>query len=113
MLIAILINGFRTFPPGMPLVGSCSAAISAACHRPLEDEDAHLLPVQLGIFTPAGEYPARCSFTTLRTVEPPKEGEIFLGLSSPHKETMWQSGKRRWQNMKVSFKRSPIVKKKS
>lgn len=63
----------------MPLVGSCSAAISAACQRPPEDKEAHLLPVQWGVITPAGEDPARCSFTTLRTVEPPKEGELFLG----------------------------------
>ncbi|KAL8646287.1 MAG: hypothetical protein Q9226_006927 [Calogaya cf. arnoldii] len=27
-------NGFRTYKPGIPLVGSCSAAISAACHPP-------------------------------------------------------------------------------
>jgi hypothetical protein len=31
VLVAFL-AGFRTFPQGIPLVGSCSAAISAACH---------------------------------------------------------------------------------
>lgn len=67
MLVAILVNGFRTYPPGMPLIGSCSAAISAACQRPSEDKEAHLLPVQWGVITLAGERPARCSFTTLRT----------------------------------------------
>ena len=33
----------------MPLVSSCSAAISAACHRPDEDFDSHLLPVRRGL----------------------------------------------------------------
>ena len=32
----------------MPLVSTCSAAISAACHRPAEDHDSHLLPVRWG-----------------------------------------------------------------
>ena len=32
----------------MPLVSTCSAAISAACHRPDEDFDSHLLPVRWG-----------------------------------------------------------------
>ncbi|KAK5729389.1 hypothetical protein LTR17_012019 [Elasticomyces elasticus] len=32
----------------MPLASSCSAAISAACHRPQDDNAAHLLPVIWG-----------------------------------------------------------------
>ncbi|KAK3631080.1 hypothetical protein LTR56_017104 [Elasticomyces elasticus] len=32
----------------MPLASSCSAAISAACHRPEDDNAAHLLPVIWG-----------------------------------------------------------------
>lgn len=40
-----ILNGFRKFRPGMPLVGSCSAAISAACHQPREDIDAATLPL--------------------------------------------------------------------
>ena len=32
----------------MPLVSTCSAAISAACHRHAEDCDSHLLPVRWG-----------------------------------------------------------------
>ncbi len=30
-LLYLLINSFRRFRPGMPLVGSCSGAISTAC----------------------------------------------------------------------------------
>jgi len=33
-------NGFRQYKPGIPLAGSCSAAISAACHPPPGDEGA-------------------------------------------------------------------------
>ena len=54
--------------------------MSAACHAPLEDTDAHLLPVQWGIISGEGEVPARCSFTTLRTVRAPGLGDIVLGL---------------------------------
>lgn len=41
-------SGFRKYKPGAPLVGSCSAAISAACHRPSEDEDASKKSVMWG-----------------------------------------------------------------
>lgn len=32
----------------MPLAGNCSLAISAACHPPLDDEDAALKPLMWG-----------------------------------------------------------------
>jgi len=63
----------------MPVVGTCSAAISAASHRPKEDADAHLLPLKWGVIT-EGESPARCSFTTWRHVRPPKPDEELVGL---------------------------------
>ena len=34
---------------GMPLAATCSAAISAACHPPAGDNQAHLFPVQWGL----------------------------------------------------------------
>ena len=64
----------------MPLVSTCSAAISAACHASSEDTEAHLLPVQWGIIECEAGQPARCSFTTLRTVRAPVPDEILLGL---------------------------------
>ena len=51
----------------MPLVCSCSAAISAACHRPDEDYDSHLLPVRWG-FVGGTSW----CFTTSREVSYPK-----------------------------------------
>lgn len=41
-----LLNGFRRYDPGIPIVGSCSAAISAACYRPKDDTSASLLELQ-------------------------------------------------------------------
>ena len=35
MLIGMLILGLKKYPVGMPLAGSCSAVISAACHPPV------------------------------------------------------------------------------
>jgi hypothetical protein len=47
MIIGIA-QGSRSYPAGMPLAGTCSAAISAACHPPKDDVDAAFLPVQWG-----------------------------------------------------------------
>ena len=53
----------------MPLVSTCSAAISAACHRPDEDSESHLFPVRWGFVR--GDY---WCFTTSRHVSYPKLG---------------------------------------
>lgn len=82
LLVLQLGNAFiRKFPAGssMPLVVSCSAAISANCHRPELDEDAYLLPVRWGVVSVNGEGHKICSFTTMRDVEPPKPGDILVG----------------------------------
>jgi hypothetical protein len=69
-------------PAGMPIVGSCSAAISAGCHRPLEDMDAHLRPVQWGAVTHGAESSGlkepvgHCSFSSL-PVETPICGRLY------------------------------------
>ena len=36
MLLGMIVMGFRKYPIGMPLAGSCSAVISAACHPPVQ-----------------------------------------------------------------------------
>lgn len=53
----------------MPLVSTCSAAISAACHRPDEDSESHLLPVRWGFVE--GDY---WCFTTSREISYPELG---------------------------------------
>ena len=48
-LITSIANGFRRYPVnGIPLTGSCSAAISAACHPPAGDDQASRKPVMWG-----------------------------------------------------------------
>lgn len=70
-----------------PLASTCSAAISAACHRPAEDVDAHLFPVRWG---DVGEYedtvlddvsaarPHHCCFTTARDVSKPVSDKEYV-----------------------------------
>jgi hypothetical protein len=77
-----IVMGRIKYPTGMPLVGNCSAAISAACHRPPEDMDASLLTVQWGAVThgeaTSGDYEpvGHCTFTSL-PVEYPREGQLY------------------------------------
>ncbi|KAK0515276.1 hypothetical protein JMJ35_002655 [Cladonia borealis] len=74
ILIGIL-HGFRRYKPGVPLAGSCSAAISAACHRPNEDVDAAYKPVMWGAVeskNPIGH----CCFTSFEVTKPVK-GQVY------------------------------------
>jgi hypothetical protein len=59
------------------MAATCSAAISAACHRPVADKDAHLLPVQWGIIDDGS---AQCAFTTLHDVQAPVVDYEYLGV---------------------------------
>ena len=78
MILALMANGFRRLDSTMPLAGSCSLAISAACHRPPEDSDAGLLPVQWGALSHETETegPGHCCFTSF-DVETPIEGQRY------------------------------------
>lgn len=82
VVILGILNGFRKYKPGMPLAGSCSAAISAACHQPGDDVDAATLPVMWGVVGTKGESGevGHCSFTTFETALP-LEGEVYAGLT--------------------------------
>lgn len=72
----ILMGRYLKYPPGMPMAASCSAAISAACHPPPEDDQASLLPVQWGAVThgetrPDGKEPVgHCTFSSLPVERP-------------------------------------------
>ena len=46
MIIEEIASGSRVYDADMPLAGSCSAAISAACHSTQQDEDMSMLPVK-------------------------------------------------------------------
>lgn len=76
---------FRKFEPGIPVVGSNSALISAACHSPGtgEQDDAALLPVQWGVVVGSAVEGERqrgvfgqCSISA-GEVEMPVEGRLY------------------------------------
>lgn len=75
-----LLTGLRKYKAGMPLVGSCSAAISAACHPLRNDPDASLLPVMWGAAAVENkDSVGHCCFSSLE-VSPPVEGEVYAGM---------------------------------
>ena len=61
--------GFRSYKPGLPLIGPCSAAISASCHRPDDDVDAANLPVKWGVVETEGSV-GHCCFTSHEVLLP-------------------------------------------
>ena len=79
----IAMIGCLTFKPGMPLIGSCSAAISAACHPPEDDKDASKLPVKWGVVghktvDSTGRMVGHCTFTSFK-VKAPVQGIFYAG----------------------------------
>lgn len=78
LIIALLLIGLRKFPLGVPIISTCSAAISAACHQPLpEDEKAYMFPVQWGEVGEDTSGVGHCCFTTARDVKPPTAGKFY------------------------------------
>ncbi len=80
-LLSVSLISFRRFKPGIPLVRSYSAAISAACHRPEADVDASTKPVMWGVVGHEFNENVRktlghCSFTSFE-VEPPVKGRLY------------------------------------
>ena len=79
VIIGVLI-GFRRYKQGIPLAGSSSAAISAACHRPKDDEDAASKAVMWGVVEAYGQDGVgHCCLTSFE-VSPPVKGERYAGL---------------------------------
>lgn len=84
-LLFLLATACRKLPVGMPLVGSNSLAIAAACHPPLVDqserEEMVLRPITWGAVpgkVDADEFGAigHCCFSD-RVVEPPETGKLY------------------------------------
>ena len=86
MLFILLLNSFvrsyPSFPPDMARMATNSAAISAACHRPSSDTDAHLLPVRFGAVCEAlstdTEVIRTISFSTDTQMQMPVNGVQYL-----------------------------------
>ncbi|KAG8534322.1 uncharacterized protein KY384_001166 [Bacidia gigantensis] len=88
-ILAGILMGFRKYRGGMPLAGSCSAAISAACHQPSSDADAAGKTLLWGVPEDAAKDMAsngsmtntgvgHCCFTSLPAL-PPVEGQLYAG----------------------------------
>lgn len=76
-------NGFRKYKPGMPLAGSCSAAISAACHPPEADVNPSTDTVMWGVVgyetaKDSAQPVGHCSLTSVK-VQAPVPGSLYAG----------------------------------
>ena len=83
IIFLVFVAGVRTSRSGMPLMGSCSGAISAACHPPADDKDASKFPVRWGVVghttvDETGEVVGHCTFTSFK-VRGPVKGRLYAG----------------------------------
>lgn len=85
MLLLAWIISRRKFDNGaLPIAGSCSVAIAAACHRPDDDVDAAYLPISWGDITAVQDYElaaddvGHCCFTSYE-VQDPFHGRWYAG----------------------------------
>jgi hypothetical protein len=86
MVLFLLISGSRRLSSPMPVAGSCSAAISAACHPVPYDETACLKPLQWGVVAGGKggdgyeedeeDEKSHCSFSS-GEVHTPKRGAMY------------------------------------
>lgn len=80
MALAVIITGCRRLPTAMPVVGSCSLGIAAACHGfgGAERPDETLVPLRWGAMTQPGHGPAfepgHCGFSGDYVEEPQPGG---------------------------------------
>ena len=75
LITAGFLNGFRRYPGNIPLAGTCSAAISAACHPPADDRDAAFKEVRYGEVETKDRV-RHCTFTSY-PVTTPITGELY------------------------------------
>lgn len=82
MIIAVIAFGYIPYKQGMPLAGSSSMAISAACHPGDGDGAAAAVEkVQWGVVSVDEDGIGHCSFS-MQKVTPPVEGQIYAGNRS-------------------------------
>lgn len=99
----MLVPVFRKFPKDSAglLVSSCSVGISAACHRPNDDDEAHLLPVQWGVVgTDQAIGASLCAFTTAKDVRPPNKDELLLGMPAVIAISKQGMAQRSWRKLR-------------
>tara|TARA_R110002003_G_scaffold124_6_gene11256 strand:+ start:21285 stop:21569 length:285 start_codon:yes stop_codon:yes gene_type:complete len=77
LLGGIGLVGFRKMPMRMPIAGSCSLAISAACHPPAVDIDPELRKIQWVVVAASeGAELRHCSLSS-GPVEEPEYGKVY------------------------------------
>lgn len=77
LVIAVGYVGTRSMQQKMPLAASCSLVISAACHSPTDDQDAHLKKVKWGVVEKSlGSGHTHYSITA-KEVRKPITGQIY------------------------------------
>ncbi len=81
-LFSVVAIGFRRLRPGIPLVGACSAVISAACHRPQTDELAAFQPLKWGVALHERNLESSVGHCCLssRVVDMPVAGGYYAGI---------------------------------
>ncbi|KAK1977013.1 hypothetical protein LZ30DRAFT_602218 [Colletotrichum cereale] len=78
MIVFLVASGWRRLRfGGIPVAGSCSAAISAACHPGFYEENAWEKPLRWGVVPEPESEPRHCSFSSQPT-EGPVEGQLYL-----------------------------------
>ncbi|KAH7191753.1 uncharacterized protein B0J16DRAFT_353441 [Fusarium flagelliforme] len=81
MITALVATAFRRLPTNIPVAGSCSLAIAAACHQhdSIPQPEASLLPLKWGVMSRGGERQGlthHCGFS-FYPVEEPQENVYY------------------------------------
>lgn len=83
MALAVVVSGYLRLPTCMPVVGSCSLAMAAACHglEGVERSDEPLVPLRWGAMThpeddSEGCSPGHCGFSG-DYVDEPRDGGLY------------------------------------
>lgn len=81
MIVALLVLGFFTLPPGIPIMDHNSLAIAAACQADMYDPvNVAELPIKYGVLpTVGGSGRRRVGFSSLE-VGPLQDGEVYESL---------------------------------
>lgn len=80
MVVVLVSLGFIQYEGDMPIVGTNSRAISAACHVLPEDvEKGHLEPLRWGVLSYDGEGVGHCALTARpdHQIDHLKEGQLY------------------------------------
>lgn len=78
MFLILVALSVRKYPNYMPILSSCSVAISAACHRTdLEEADMVVLPLKYGVLQPSKSSGKRAVGFSSLEVEQLEDGERY------------------------------------